>query len=126
MEHAFAVDMNTKPLPRGKRLRLTETQVLTIFSLRPENADNKIVCSSSELAAYYKVTHETIKSIWSGKTWGVETGKTYLPHQPKLKEKKATETSLSDAIDNQLYNWAHKRFIHKRLFTNDAIPNLEN
>lgn len=120
MEHAFATGAKAKPLPRCNRHRLTETQALHIFSLRSGNHDQRAVCS--ELAAHYKVTIETIKSIWSGKTWGFETGMVYRPYRPKTRKVAQhveadphhtnaielyswTDSHPSIPIDDELYNW---------------------
>jgi hypothetical protein len=122
-EHAFTTGIQAAPLPRCKKLKLTETQAMAIFYLRPDNAENSIACTSAELAAYYKVTRETIKSIWSGKTWAVETGMAYRPRRPKLFE--ATPTQFHSAIDEQLYHWANGVFIKEELFTDDSIVGLD-
>ena len=116
MEHAFLAGVNAKPLPRPRKPRLTDTQALMIFYLRPDNPENKIVSSVYDLAVYYHVTPETIRSIWKGKTWGFETGKQFTQPQP---------TSVATLIDKELYKWARKKFIHKKLFANDSIPGLE-
>ena len=117
MEHAFLAGVNAKPLPCPQKPKLTETQALMIFSLRPDNPENKIASSIYELAVYYHVTPETIRNIWKGKTWGFETGKQWHPRTPT--------TNIAKDIDNKLYKWARKKFIHKKLFANDSIPGLE-
>jgi hypothetical protein len=127
-QHAFIA--GTKSMTNQRKSKLTSPQVMTIFSLRPNNSDNRIVCTSTELAVYYKVSRESIKNIWNGRTWGVETGMVYNPHRHEQREinKTTPPTSLdihhSDSIDNQLFNWANSRFVHKRLFIDDSITNL--
>ena len=130
MEFATQNSMEHARKPNLRKSKLTEPQVMTIFSLRPNNSDNRIVCSSTELSVYYKVSRDTIKNIWNGRTWSVETGMVYNPHRPEQRETKQTtppaclDALHSDSIDNQLFNWANSRFVHKKLFTNDSIPNL--
>ena len=105
-----------------RKSKLTEPQVMTIFSLRPNNSDNRIVCSSTELAVYYRVSSDTIKNIWNGRTWSVETGMMYHPYKPRPRD--FSKSKAESTIDDQLFKWANTRFVHKKLFTNDSIPNL--
>ena len=130
MEFATQNSMEHARKPNLRKSKLTEPQVMTIFSLRPNNSDNRIVCSSTELSVYYKVSRDTIKNIWNGRTWSVETGMVYKPHRPEQRETKKNSQPAcldalhSDSIDNQLFNWANSRFVHKRLFIDDSITNL--
>ena len=132
-QHAFIA--GTKLMTNQRKSKLTEPQVMTIFSLRPNNSDNRIVCTSTELAVYYKVSRESIKNIWNGRTWSDVTGGSPVRRmgrppgvkdsKPRVSREAKRERLCAGRIDDQLFEWARTRFVLARLFTNDEIDNLE-
>ena len=103
--------------------RITEAAAVLIFADRTTPA--------ALLGKKYGVSGKAIRDIWMGRTWAYTTGvRSCQPKRgrplgskdvgPRLLKKRRT-----GLIDDQLYAWARKRFVLKRLFADDGIEGLD-
>ena len=108
--------------------RLTEAAAVLIFADRTTPA--------ALLGKKYGVSEKAIRDVRMGRTWAYTTGvRSCQPKRgrplgskdagPRALKRRKRKTGSGGLIDDQLYAWARKRFVLKRLFADDGIEGLD-